>query len=100
MNDDQATTPAVDSNAGQSAMPPAQPPVSAPVDATPNQSIAADALSNAPLTPAAPADTAVGAPTPPPAMPDPAAPAVADPAVPAAPIEEDSDKPADASGLL
>lgn len=97
MNDDQTTTPAVDPNAGQSSMPPVQPPVDAgttPVvpEATPNAEIAADALDNAPLTPSAPADTAVGAPTPPPAIPD--------PSVPATPAEDEPETPASSSGML
>lgn len=106
MNDDQQTTPAVDPNAGQNAAAPVQPPVDvAPIDevakeVTPNQAIVEDALNNAPLTPAAPADTAVDTAMPPLAAPDPAAPAVADPAVPAtpapaAPVEDDSVNTAD-----
>lgn len=99
MNDDQQTTPAVDPasvpvDTGTGSAP-VQPPVGEEASSTPNQTIAEDALNNAPLTPAAPADTEVGPAVSPPVTADPAAPVAADPTVPAAPAVEDPAAPVD-----
>jgi hypothetical protein len=71
---------------------------------TPNQEIAAEALNNAPLMPAEPADTSVGPAVMPPATVDPTVPAVADPTAPIVPATETPDEPEDStagqSGML
>lgn len=83
MDDPNVTTPPADQNAAQ----PAAQPVDPAAAATPNQAVAADALNNAPLDkPAAPAGTAMGAPTPPPSA-DPLA------TPPAAPAGDDQNPP-------
>lgn len=93
MDDPNMAAAPVDPNSGQPVVAPAQP-VDTAATTTPNAQVAANALNSAPLDPpAAPADTSVGAPVPPPTTPDPATPVSTDPL--AAPVTPDPSAPID-----